>query len=147
MKKIAWWGTLAGVVALVGGCGGDSPVGPADDELAGRTYVLQTVNDSPLPYQYPNTTHTTRWSHIVFNPTTATFRITSEHCRVLPCEGANILLQEVTGTYTRAGNVIEFRETNPGSLRFDGLLQDGGQQVLVDILHPELGPSKRVYVD
>jgi hypothetical protein len=147
MKKIATWGAMVGVAAVVGGCGGDSPVGPADDELAGRTYVLETVNDAPLPYQYPNTTHTTLWSHMVFDPVTASFRITSQHCRELPCEGGNVRSQEVSGTYTRSGNVIAFRETQPGSLRFDGLMQDGGQRVLVDIDHPELGPSKRVYVD
>jgi hypothetical protein len=146
MKRTAWCTALAAVVAL-GGCGGDSPVGPADDELAGRTYEMQTVNGSPLPYLYPGTTHTTLWSNIVFDPVTASWRMTSQHCRVLPCEGGNILSQEVNGTYSRNGNVIAFRETRPGTLRFDGLIEDGGRRVRVDLVHPELGQSNRVYVD
>lgn len=146
MKKIPWYGLAVGIV-MIAGCRADGPLAPADDELAGRTYALETVNDQPLPYQYPGTTHTTLWSNIVFDPTTASWRITSQHCRVLPCEGDNILSQEVSGTYTREGSVIAFKETQPGNLQFDGLIQDGGQRVLIDIFHHELGESKRVYVD
>jgi hypothetical protein len=147
MKKVAWGHGLAACIVVLAACGGDSPLAPADDELAGRTYELETVNGEPLPYQYPGTTHTTLWSHIVFDPTTASWKITSQHCTVLPCEGGNILSQEVAGTYARSGSVITFQETRPGSLRFDGLIQDGGRRVLIDIDHPTLGESKRVYVD
>lgn len=147
MKRIACWSALAGLVGVIGACGGDSSVGPADDILAGRTYALQTVNSEPLPYQYPGTTHTTLWSNIVFDPSTATFDITSQHCQVLPCEGNNVLDQHVSGTYTRSGDIIRFTETRPGSLRFDGEIEAGGDRIIVDIDHPTLGASHRVYVD
>jgi hypothetical protein len=147
MKRFSLVAVLATGAVAVGACGGDSPVGPADDVLAGRTYWLATVDDQPLPYEHPGTTSTTLWSNIVFDPATATFELTTQYCRVLPCEGDNVLTQEVSGTYTRSGDVIRFTELRPGSLRFDGQIEAGGDRLVVDMTHPILGEHRRVYVD
>jgi hypothetical protein len=147
MKRSLLVAVLATGALAIGGCGGDSGVGPADDVLAGRTYVLATVDEQPLPYEHPGTTSTTLASNIVFDPATATFELTTTYCRELPCEGGNVLIQEVNGTYTRSGDVISFTELRPGTLQFDGQIEAGGDRVVVDINHPILGQHRRVYVD
>jgi hypothetical protein len=147
MKRSLLVAFLATGAVAIGGCGGDSPVGPADDVLAGRTYVLVTVDGGALPYEHPGTTSTTLWSNIIFDPARATFELTTQYCREMPCAGGNVLTQEVNGTYTRSGDVISFTELRPGSLRFDGQIEAGGDRVVVDINHPILGQHRRVYVD
>lgn len=131
---------------LFGGCSSDSPLDPADNIIVGRSYDLVTVNEQPLPYLYSHVPHTILWQELVFN-TASGWRMVSEHCEELPCEGDAIFEMVVVGTYTVSGNRIDFRETSPGNLRFEGVIHEEGGRLVVDINHPRLLHTTRVYVE
>jgi hypothetical protein len=119
---------------------------PTEPQLVFPTgnYQLSTINGSELPYLYPNTTHTTVDGSFNF-VNGGSWELHSRNCEVLPCNESNAQDDHVVGTYTISGTTITFQETSPGSLRFDGDFSTDAARLTLDVDHPRLGPSLRVY--
>lgn len=134
---------LTAVFLVLAGCSKDSTTEPPL-VFPENEYALVTINGSTLPYLYPNSTHTTMGGYFDFTDDDS-WVLTSIHCEELPCQGSAIRTTTVLGTYTVSGTTIAFRETSPGNLRFNGEFTMDAQTLTLNVQHPTLGPSLRVY--
>jgi hypothetical protein len=133
---------LVAVLAVASGCR-DNPMEPPLVFPDGE-YALVTINGSALPYLYPETTHTTVSGTFRFTDEDS-WVLTSRNCEVIPCVEASTQTVTVLGTYSVSGTTITFQETSPGSLRFEGEFTLDATTLTLDINHPRLGRSLRVY--
>ena len=115
---------LAAALCVLAACGSDSGTNPNNAAIDG-TYTLRTVNGSPLPFTIQSgTTSLTLTKDVITVGSNGSWTESMNYSQTVNGQTSTGTIAD-GGTWTRAGNAVEFDSQVSGTVAYSGTFANG----------------------